>query len=182
MPSSTRSGTVEDEEWEDRSTTVRSKTVVTTTVTATPSSAVSGFSKISASIAITSEMAVVVSTKIKDLVEIIKELYEYFLQAADSGGKLSALLEVPACTFPGQISSGKIHEYGKNLSPLFSPWSSTSKMNVLGKLDCDEMVGDAVVGGGGSHCSTVERLYAWEKKLCQEVKVMNFIISFSCFF
>ncbi|KAI3729096.1 hypothetical protein L6452_17745 [Arctium lappa] len=161
---------------------VRSETAMTTTVTAAPSYAISGFSKISASTATASEMAVVVSTKIKDLVEIIKELDEYFLQAADSGGKLSTLLEAPACTFPGQRSSGKIHEYGKNLSPLFSSWSSTSKMNVLGKLDCDEMVGDAVVGGGGSHCFTVERLYAWEKKLCQVVKVMNFINSFSCFF
>ncbi|KAI3719933.1 hypothetical protein L6452_20839 [Arctium lappa] len=120
MSSSTRSGTVEDEEWEDRSTTVRSETAVTTTVTAAPSSVVSGFSKIS----------------------------------------------VPP---PPQAR-------------WRCSWSSTSKMNVLGKLDCDEMVGDAVVGGGGSHCSTVERLYAWEKKLCQEVKVMNFIISFSCFF
>ncbi|XP_024972942.1 nitrate regulatory gene2 protein-like [Cynara cardunculus var. scolymus] len=172
MPSSTRSGTVDDEEWEDRSTTIASETAVTTTTVAPPPSGVSGFSKISASTATTSEMALVVSTKIKDLVEIIKELDEYFLQAADSGGKLSALLEVPACTFPGQRSSGKIHEYGKNLSPLFGSWSSTSKMNMLGKLGCDEMVGDPVVGGGGggSHCSTVERLYAWEKKLCQEVK------------
>ncbi|KAI3704511.1 hypothetical protein L1987_74733 [Smallanthus sonchifolius] len=173
MQASQRSGTVDEEEWEDRSTT----TVVTTTVgaasVAAPPSAVSGFSKISASTATTSEMAVVVSTKIKDLVEIIKELDEYFLQAADSGGKLSALLEVPACSFPGQGSSGKVHGYGKNLNPLFSSWSSTPKLNVFG---CDDMGGVREVGGGlsgGSHCSTVERLYAWEKKLYQEVKNME---------
>lgn len=172
MPSSTRSGTVDDEEWEDMSTTIASETAVTTTVgAAAPPSAVSGFSKMSASTATTSEMAVVVSTKIKDLVEIIKELDEYFLQAADSGGKLSALLEVPAFTLPGQTSSGKVHGYGKNLSPLFS---SNSMLNVFGKFGCDEMGGVSTVGGGGliagSHCSTVERLYAWEKKLYQEVK------------
>lgn len=92
MPSSTRSGTVDEEEWEDRSTTVPSETVVTTTAA----------SVVQPPSVTTSEMAVVVSTKSKDLVEIIKELDEYFLQAADSGGKLSALLEVPACTFPGQ--------------------------------------------------------------------------------
>ena len=58
------------------------------------------------------------------------------------------------------------------MSPLFGgSWSSSSKMNMFGKMGCDEMVGDAVIGGGGSHCSTVERLYAWEKKLYQEVKV-----------
>ncbi|KAK9071451.1 hypothetical protein SSX86_010020 [Deinandra increscens subsp. villosa] len=173
MQSSTRSGTVEDEEWEDMSTTVASETAVTAAVSAAPPSAVSGFSKISGSTATTSEMAVVVSTKIKDLMEIIKELDEYFLQAADSGGKLSALLEVPACSFPGQGSSGKVHGYGKNLSPLFSSWSSTPKLNMFG---CDDMGGVRVVGGGlsgGSHCSTVERLYAWEKKLYQEVKNME---------
>lgn len=102
MPaSSTRSGTVDDEEWEDMSTTIASETAVTNTVTAASVVA-------PPSTATTSEMAVVVSSKIKDLVEIIKELDEYFLQAADSGGKLSALLEVPACNFPGERSSGKI--------------------------------------------------------------------------
>lgn len=66
---------------------------------------------------------------------------------------------------------GKDNGYGKNLSPLFGSWSSTTKLNVFG---CDEMGGVRAVGGvlgGGSHCSTVERLYAWEKKLYEEVKV-----------
>nr|XP_043631290.1 protein ALTERED PHOSPHATE STARVATION RESPONSE 1-like isoform X2 [Erigeron canadensis] len=174
MPSSsTRSGTVDDdnndEEWEDMSTTIPSETAVTTSVAAPPPPP-------SSSTATTSEMQVVVSTKIKDLMEIIKELDEYFLQAADSGGKLSALLEVPASTLPGQRSSGKVHGYGRNLSPLFSSWSSTPKSNVFGKFGCDDMIGDSPVGGGlivGSHCSTVERLYAWEKKLFQEVKNME---------
>lgn len=171
MPSSTRSATVEDHEeesWEEISTTIASETTAPPTggssMTAPPSAAT------------TSDMAVVVSTKIKDLVEIIKELDEYFLQAADSGGKLSALLEVPACTLPGQPgqrSSGKVHGYGKNLSPLFSSWSSTPKLNMFGKYGCEETLGVSAVDGGlisGSHCSTVERLYAWEKKLYQEVK------------
>ncbi|XP_071735311.1 protein ALTERED PHOSPHATE STARVATION RESPONSE 1-like isoform X1 [Rutidosis leptorrhynchoides] len=183
MPSSTRSGTVDyndNDEWENMSTTIASETAVTTTVgdasVAAPPSAVSGFSKISGSTGTTSEMAVVVSTRIKDLMEIIKELDEYFLQAADSGGKLSALLEIPACTFPGQGPSGKVHGYGKNLSPLFSSWSSTPKLNMFGKFGCDDMGGVSAIDGGliaGSHCSTVERLYAWEKKLYQEVKNME---------
>lgn len=37
----------------------------------------------------------VVSRNTKDLVEIIKELDEYFLKAADAGAQLSLLLEVP---------------------------------------------------------------------------------------
>lgn len=54
----------------------------------------------------------------------------------------------------------------------------------------DEMVKSNFAGGGpniinSSHCSTVERLYAWEKKLYEEVKVKvpvpmsSFVDSFS---
>lgn len=48
------------------------------------------------------------------------------------------------------------------------------KFNGFGRLG-DEMVVCDIAGGGGvlgnSHCSTVERLCAWEKKLFHEVKV-----------
>ncbi|KAM0067797.1 hypothetical protein Hdeb2414_s0002g00065521 [Helianthus debilis subsp. tardiflorus] len=67
----------------------------------------------------------------------------------------------------------KVQGYGKNLSPLFGSWSSNQKLNVFG---CNGMGGVSAVGGSlgvGSHCSTVERLYAWEKKLYQEVKNME---------
>ncbi|KAM7529586.1 hypothetical protein LguiB_032996 [Lonicera macranthoides] len=100
MPSSSR---VAEEEWD--TTTMGSEVAVTATATVTaasvtaPPSAVSGYSK-------ESEMAVVVSTKSKDVVEIIKELDEYFLNAADAGGQLSAILEVPTCTFSDQRSLG----------------------------------------------------------------------------
>lgn len=94
-----------EEEWEE--TTVTSEVAVTTTVgaasVAAPPSVVSQFSKETTT---TSELAVVVSTKGKDLVEIIKELDEYFLNAADAGGQLSLLLEVPSCAFSDQRSSG----------------------------------------------------------------------------
>lgn len=47
---------------------------------------------------------------------------------------------------------------------------------MFGKFGCDDVGGVSTIGGGdglisGSHCSTVERLYAWEKKLYEEVKV-----------
>ena len=35
-----------------------------------------------------------------------------------------------------------------------------------------DIAGGGIISGSGSHCSTVERLYAWEKKLFQEVKVI----------
>ncbi|XAR73756.1 hypothetical protein NMG60_11007831 [Bertholletia excelsa] len=168
MPSASRSAT--DEEWEEAATTA-SEVPVTTTVgvasVTAPPSVVSEFSKDTSE----SSLAMVVSNKTKDLVEIIKELDEYFLRAADAGSELSFLLEAPTCNFPDQNSSAKVHGYGKStLSPLLWTFSSCqSKLDGL-KLG-EEMAG---INGGdsltGSHGSTAERLYAWEKKLYLEVK------------
>ncbi|KAH0969165.1 hypothetical protein GBA52_028977 [Prunus armeniaca] len=108
---------VTEEEWEDNTTASEAVITVTAVSTAAPPSVVSGFSKESG--APTSELAM--------------ELDEYFLKAADAGGLLSLLLEVPTLDF------------------------------LLVKIK-----GEGVVSS--SHCSTVERLYAWEKKLYQEVK------------
>ncbi|KAL6220719.1 hypothetical protein ACLB2K_008475 [Fragaria x ananassa] len=153
VPSSSRS--VTEEEWE--ATTTASDAVVTTVTgaasTVAPPSIVSGFSKDSEA----SSMAMVVSRNAKDLVEIIKELDDYFLKAADAG---------------------KVYNHGCNLStPSTWAWGSSPKLNVFGKMGCDEMVlshlGSEIGSDGvvhSSHCSTVERLYAWEKKLFQEVK------------
>lgn len=85
---------VGEQDWEEEAATVTTSTT-TTTVTpmraaanvAAPPSVVSGFSK-------ESEMAVVVSRQGKELVEIIKELDEYFLRAADAGAFVSGVLEV----------------------------------------------------------------------------------------
>ncbi|KAG6399864.1 hypothetical protein SASPL_141349 [Salvia splendens] len=155
MPTTTR----RSEEWET-TTAIASQAPVTPIITraAAPSA---------------SELAVVVSTKGKDLVEIIKEVDDYFLQAANAGGPLSALLEVPVSNFNRQSSLGKDNGYGKSLSPLHWSWGSGSaKWNAFGKF-CEDPIGSAVhlaANGNATHCSTVERLYAWEKKLCLEVK------------
>nr|GLL19149.1 uncharacterized protein LOC109167680 [Ipomoea trifida] len=168
VPASSRSAT--EEEWEE--TTVASEVAVTTTATTAgeasvtaPPSVVSQYSKDTT--ATTSDLAVVVSTKSKDLVEIIKELDEYFLKAANAGAQLSLLLEVPTGTISDQRSSGK------SLGPLLWSFRSSPKWNGFGRC-CDESIGNGICGGGGdggsSHCSTVERLYAWEKKLYLEVR------------
>ena len=105
MPSSSR--TVTEEEWE--ATTTASEAMVTVTGAASsapPPSVVSGFSKDTSS----TELAMVVSRNTKDLVEIIKELDEYFLKAADAGAQLSSLLEVP--TFSSQKKGGKSNTKG----------------------------------------------------------------------
>ncbi|PIA57375.1 hypothetical protein AQUCO_00600246v1 [Aquilegia coerulea] len=158
-PSSSRS--VTEEEWE--STTMVSETVATTIAAsvAAPPSIVSACSKDT-----TSELAMVVSRNAKDLVEIIKEVDEYFLKAADTGAHVSFLLEASSSR-----STGKVYNCGKNLSPLTWSWGSKSKSSEFGRVD--EMVVSHYVGGEAatsSHCSTIERLYAWEKKLFEEVK------------
>lgn len=101
MPSSSRSATEEELE----ATTNASEAVVTVigaASTAASPSVVSGFSKDSSS-----ELAMVVSRNTKDLVEIIKELDEYLLKAADAGAQLSSLLEVPNAGFSCQSEGGK---------------------------------------------------------------------------
>ncbi|KAF8405412.1 hypothetical protein HHK36_010318 [Tetracentron sinense] len=164
-PSSSRS--VTEEEWE--ATTTASEVPVTAVgaSVAAPPSVVSGYSKET-----TSELAMVVSRNSKDLVEIIKEVDEYFLKAADSGGHVSLLLEVSSSGFLDQRTRGKVYNHGRSFSPLLWTWGSKSKSRGFGKLGEEMICGD--VGGGGvfntGHCSTVEKLYAWEKKLYQEVK------------
>ncbi|KAI3451410.1 hypothetical protein Pfo_008075 [Paulownia fortunei] len=171
MPTSGRS--VDEEEWEE--TTTASEVAATTPTTAGAPNVAAPPSVVTATATTArSELAVVVSTKSKDLVEIIQELDDYFLKAANAGGPLSLLLEVPFCNFSPQTSSGKDHGYGKSSSPLLWTWgSSSAKWNAFGKF-CEDPIGNNVgclaTDGNATHCSTVERLYAWEKKLYQEVK------------
>lgn len=162
-----------EEEWEATTTTgseIVAMTTGATSVTTVPPSMVSGFSKEAPS----SDLAMVVSRNTKDLVEIIKELDDYFLKAAEAGGQVSLLLEVPTSGFSNQSKESKVYNYGWGLSPSLWAWGSNSntKANGFGKYSHEMSVGNFVAKdvGNGSHCSAVERLYAWEKRLYQEVK------------
>ncbi|KAG5245525.1 protein ALTERED PHOSPHATE STARVATION RESPONSE [Salix suchowensis] len=159
----------EEEEWEEVTTTVTTSEMVAVE----PPSVASGFPKENAS-GSGSELAMVVSRNTKDLAEIIKEVDEYFLKAADAGGQLSRVLEVSSPNLSArQSKGGKVYNYGCNLTnQSLWTWGSNPKLDGFGKIS-EDMV-DSHVGSGGvahvSHCSTVERLYAWEKKLLIEVK------------
>ncbi|XVF62208.1 hypothetical protein PTKIN_Ptkin08bG0198900 [Pterospermum kingtungense] len=165
-PPASRSHT--EEKW--GAATSVSETPVTATTTAAsvaaPPSVVSGFSKDTGS-----ELAMVVSRNSKDLAEIVKEVDEYFLKAADAGGQMSVLLEVSNPNFSAQTKEGKVYNYGCNLTPTTWTWNWNTKMEEIGKFGEDK-IGE---NGGcnvhnSSHCSTIERLYAWEQRLYQEVK------------
>ena len=77
--------------------------------------------------------------------------------------------------------AGRVYNYGCNLtSPSSWTWGPSPKLDGFGKMN-EEMVVSHVGSGGVahvSHCSTVERLYAWEKKLFIEVKVWPLWIIF----
>jgi hypothetical protein len=102
-PPSSRSAT--EEEWE-ATTTTGSEVVVmaggAAASMATPASGVVGFSKETSS-----ELAMVVSRNSKDLVEVIKELDDYFLKAADAGSHVSFLLQVPTSGFSDHSKASK---------------------------------------------------------------------------
>lgn len=96
MPASSPAATEED--WEER----------TANLSEVPMTPVSEVTAPAPATAPAAEMAVVVSAKSKELVEIIKELDEYFLRAAGSGSQLSLLLEVPSFSFSDQRSTGTV--------------------------------------------------------------------------
>lgn len=63
------------------------------------------------------------------------------------------------------MSSGKMYNnYECNLNPW--AWGSNPKLGIKGDML-----------GAGCHSSTIERLYAWEKKLSQEVKVHSLLVN-----
>lgn len=76
-----------------------------------------------------------------------------------------------------------MYSYGWGLSPSSWTWGSGSGTSVImsgyGKMENEIVKSELACGVGGklvngSHCSTVERLYAWEKKLFDEVKVRSY--------
>ncbi|KAH9307884.1 hypothetical protein KI387_035795 [Taxus chinensis] len=137
----------------------------------------------------------------KDIAAVVRDLDEYFLKASTAGKDVSILLETSKAHFQSTIGeptsnlalsllnlgSFKVldvflfrieefrcatyenfHHSAKVFSALSWGWPARSphvgrRENIdLNKDDC---------GTQGSHCSTLERLYAWEKKLYEEVRM-----------
>lgn len=231
-PSSSRSATEVDADWDDAATTVNAAAAAAPVVVTAAAAVAAPPSIVTATTTSTtpSELTVVAVPRggaagKKDLAEIATELDEYFLKAAEAGARVTALLECPICeppeatnntSFPGKpicqsivlsilptfhsaflnnsfvefngdlllnSDAGKVLSYSKSLKPAGWSWGGggggyvkgTNSFSRFGRGD-EGMAMAGNSGGSGilSHSSTVERLYAWEKKLFLEVKVTDF--------
>ncbi|GAA0153342.1 hypothetical protein LIER_11604 [Lithospermum erythrorhizon] len=101
----------------------------------------------------------------KDLVEIVAAIKEYFDKAAAAGEQASELLETGSAQLR-QLKKTVYHSSGL-LSNLSSTWSSKPPLAVKYRFEPSSI---ELAGGPKSLSSTLERLFAWEKKLYEEVK------------
>ncbi|XP_062193747.1 protein ALTERED PHOSPHATE STARVATION RESPONSE 1-like [Phragmites australis] len=185
-PSSSRSPT-EDADWDDAAATVVEAPNAAPPVVTAAAAVAAPLSIVTATTTSTtpSELTVVAVPRggagKKDLAEIATELDEYFLKAADAGARVAALLEAPICEPPETTNHslpGKVLSYSKSLKPTGWSWSGggggygkgSNGFSRFGRGDEGMAMGNGGGGGMLSHSSTVEKLYAWEKKLFLEVK------------
>eukprot|EP00249_Psilotum_nudum_P021429 c28102_g1_i1 orf=36-2555(+) len=112
------------------------------------------------------ELAVLVTSKGKDLTEAVKQIDEQFIRAYRSGKDVAGMLETTKVH--NHLTLSEIRDSVKVFNAITWHWSS--KTSLLALTDADEDSGMAECGMAGSHASTLERLYAWEKKLFEEVK------------
>ncbi|KAH0451881.1 hypothetical protein IEQ34_019180 [Dendrobium chrysotoxum] len=145
---------VTEEEWEEAGATISE--VNAAPATTPPPCVISGFSKDAAV-----ELAVVaVPRGKKNFSEIVEELDEYFVKASETGRKVSVVLEASSC---GSAASN--HGISGNFNPLIRSWSSSPRAAALTSFrDSREEMSRV------SHSCTIEKLYAWEKKIYLEVK------------
>ncbi|MQL80534.1 hypothetical protein Taro_012961 [Colocasia esculenta] len=110
----------------------------------------------------------------RDLKEIVAAIEEYFAKTAAAGEGVSDLLETGRAQFDRSFRQLKKTVYHSNsvLSNLSASWTSKPPLAIRYRLDTAALQGPAAAGDGGkgSHCSALERLLTWEKKLYKEVK------------
>ncbi|CAM6010075.1 unnamed protein product [Sphagnum balticum] len=108
----------------------------------------------------------------RDLVDVLKEVDELFLKAADSAEKVSRILETKKVHYHSSFSEslqGQLVWTLSNMSMISEDSSSIcSSMRSLGSCRSTAWAEDC--GMAGSLVSTFDRLYVWEKKLYLEVK------------
>ncbi|KAK1327045.1 hypothetical protein QJS10_CPA01g02794 [Acorus calamus] len=105
----------------------------------------------------------------RNLVEIVAAIEEYFGKAAAAGEAVSDLLETGRAQLDRSFRQLKktVYHSSSVLSSISSSFSSKPPLAIKYRLETSSLVDS---GGGRSHCSTLDRLLAWEKKLYEEVK------------
>ncbi|KAF3789648.1 hypothetical protein EJ110_NYTH17934 [Nymphaea thermarum] len=121
----------------------------------------------------------------KDFVSSIKDIELLFLKASESGKEVQRMLEANNMHYPPNFAERKAQVPGtlKLITWHQSPSAlSSSSRNPLASTslrddvdDSSNDYGDTFCMNSGSHASTLDRLYAWERKLSDEVKASGFI-------
>ncbi|KAK9102863.1 hypothetical protein Sjap_020117 [Stephania japonica] len=106
----------------------------------------------------------------RDLAEIAASIKDYFEKAADGGEQVSELLETGRAQLDRSFRQLKktVYHSSNVFSNLSSTWTSKPPLAIKYRLDAGSV--DDPAADRKSHCSTLDRLLAWEKKLYEEVK------------
>uniref|UniRef100_J3MZP3 DUF632 domain-containing protein n=2 Tax=Oryza brachyantha TaxID=4533 RepID=J3MZP3_ORYBR len=127
-------------------------------------------------------LEVAVSQPGRELLAALKEIEELFARAAEAGQEVTGMLEAASRVPELKENSSKIiHAITWHRSPSSVSSSYRSELgassNSLSWTDKSETKSDIFddYGGmkSGSHSQTLGRLYAWEKKLYEEVKAID---------
>ncbi|XP_038984406.1 protein ALTERED PHOSPHATE STARVATION RESPONSE 1 isoform X2 [Phoenix dactylifera] len=123
----------------------------------------------------TPRFTVYVNRRPTSMAEVMKDVEGQFLRICDSANEVSVMLEASRA----QKSSNSIAVWMLNPASLFHSTSSLSSSSRLLKASSTSRDDGNENGGNhseeslmisGSHKSTLDRLYVWEKKLYEEVK------------
>lgn len=127
-------------------------------------------------------LEVAVAPQGRELLAALKEVEELFVRASEAGKEVSSMLEAPTRVPDLKENSSKIiHAITWHRSPSSVSSSYRSELgassNSLSWTEKSETKSDIFEDYGGmksgSHSQTLGRLYAWEKKLYEEVKAID---------
>lgn len=130
------------------------------------------------------DRALFVTQRTRNLLEVIKEIEVQFKRAQDSGKEVSKMLETnkvpyrPRYTLLKALSARVLNAISWHRAKSSEPSSSERPNSSKQKKYIDDYNNDLDDDSGmvsGSHSSTLDKIYAWEKKLFEEVKAGEMI-------
>ncbi|KAF5727138.1 hypothetical protein HS088_TW22G00825 [Tripterygium wilfordii] len=109
----------------------------------------------------------------RELLEALKDIEDYFIRAHSSGKDVSRMLEANQVRLQSENSTKLIQSiaWHRPTSSCKSLVASSSKSSSTWTEFKNDLFDDYQGMNSGSHSLTLGRLYAWEKKLYEEVKV-----------